>query len=304
MIKPFISAIIVAYRSEKYINNCINSLRESANHAKIPLEVMVAINDENDKKYYLQNCKVIKNPINLGFAKAANLGAKSAVGELLLFLNPDTYTSKTAIQELLKHCKEYKTGVIIPKILNKNRSLQYNILCEPTLWDVFLEQSYLYKIFPKIFHHPQADKSLYLTPRSVEAASGSFIMIKKAPFKAAGGFDERFFMYYEDVDLCKRIKKLGYRIIYEPKAKIIHLLHKSSERGTAGNLYFKSLKTYLLKYHSILYTYIALIMIILGCLLRLFYWKIRILFIQDEDKTHFGENKIIYCKEVIYQFLF
>lgn len=299
MIKPLISVIIVAYKSEKYINNCINSLEESANHAKIPLEVIVVINEENGKKYCLKNCRVIKNQKNLGFAKAANIGAKKAKGEWLLFLNPDTTTSKTAIYELAKHHVDQKIAIIAPKHLNKDGSLQPNIICEPTLWNIFLEQSYLYKIFPKIFHHPQADKTLYKNSRLVDAISGSFMLARKTIFDEIKGFDEHFFMYFEDADLCRRIRQLGFKIYYEPNAHVAHYLHKSTGGKMSGDLYVKSLERHLLKYHGKMYTFIAVFLFKLGCITRLIYWIFRIHLSINKKTKEFGRKKIIFCKEVI-----
>lgn len=301
MIKPLISVIIVAYKSEKYINNCINSLKESANHAKIPVEVIVVINDKDGKKYYLPDCKVIQNQKNLGFAKAADIGAKKAKGEWLLFLNPDTITTKTALHELAKHHVDQKIAIIAPKHLNKDGSLQPNIICEPTLWNIFLEQSYLYKIFPKIFHHPQADKTLYKNKNLHygQFVSGSSVMVKKALFQKVNGFDERFFMYFEDLDLCRRIVKRGFKIAYEPNAQVTHYLHQSTEGKMSGNIYVESLERYLLKYHGKMYTFIAVFLFKLGCIARLIYWTFRIRLSLNKKVKEFGQKKIIFCKEVI-----
>jgi len=298
MIKPLISAVIVAYKSEKYINNCIDSLRESADYAKIPLEVIVVVNDKDNQKYRLSNCKVIINPKNFGFAKAANIGAKQTRGKWLLFANPDTITSKTALHELVKHQFDPKIAIIAPRHLNKDGSLQPNILCEPTLWNIFVEQSYLYKIFPKIFHHPQSDLRLYEKVHYVDVVSGSYFMIRKKVFKKLNGFDERFFMYFEDFDLCKRIRG-KYKIIFEPRAGVVHFNHQSSQGIIQGNMYIDSLNRYLTKYHTRYYVYIGIVLVVLGCVLRFNYWIIKTSLTQNKELLNFGIKKITYSKEII-----
>lgn len=273
MSKLYVSAIIVAYWSEEYINECITSLHQSARYAHVPLEVIIVINDKDNRKYKLPLCKIIKNPSNFGFAKAANIGARFTVGNWLLLLNPDTITRLSAIKYLVKHCNNNNIAVIAPKILNGDGSLQHNIDIEPTLWNIFLEQSYLYKILPQIFRLPLTDNSLYLKAHFVDAISGSFMLVRKEVFERIGGLDERFFMYQEDLDLCKKIRIKNYKIIFQPHAEIIHFNHQSNSGFKVGSFYFDSYYAYFRKYRSQIYTFVCISLILMGSLVRLLYWK-------------------------------
>lgn len=262
--KITVSAIILVYHDEKYLNNCISSLRQSAKIANIYLEIIIVVNDIELKSNFRfpDNCKIIFNKNNLGFAKSINQAAKEITGEWLLIVNIDTITSKFALKELLQHSVKSDIGIIAPKIFNQNYILEHSIHNEPTLWNIFIEQSYLYKLFPSIFHSYQTDVTLFSYPYEVDFVSGVFFLIRKDIYLKLNGFDEQFFIYFEDFDLCKRVKKLGYKTFFEPKAKVIHFLHQSSGGVKMGKLFVESLFLYLNKWNYKYLSKLAIYMII------------------------------------------
>ncbi len=184
-------------------------------------------------------------------------------------------------------------------ILNPDTSLQYNIVCEPTLWNLFLEQSYLYKLFPSLFHYPSVDRNLYKRSYITNAVSGSFLMVKRTIFDKVGGFDERFFMYFEDIDLCKRLTSKYYKILFVPKAKIIHFEHQSSNGVLKGNLFVNSLYLFLYKHYGRSYASLGIIIVFSGYVLRLFYWRLIESFAAENRQKKYAIKKINYYKEAL-----
>lgn len=301
--RPLVTAIIVVYKSEKYINRCIDSLVVSAKYAKILLEIIVVVNDIENKNYiFPQNIRLVKAKHNLGYAKGLNEGAKIAKGKWLLILNPDTITREDALKYLFIHFQSHSTAIVAPLIQNPNKEIQLTLNGEPTLWNEFLERSYLYKIFPFIFKNQKSNKNLYHYSHLVNAVEGTYFAVCHTVFKRVGGFDERFFMYFEDMDLCKRITDSGYKIIFEPKAKILHAGQHSSKGVMIGRIYTESLYKYLIRYNSRYYALSVMSILIIGSYLRLIYWKIRVGLSSDKKETNFGINKIKFLKNIIVKF--
>jgi len=177
--------------------------------------------------------------------------------------------------------------------------LEYTILPLPTLWQIFIEQTYLYKIAKSIFHSPLSDNKMYNKSQYVCALAAIWWLVRKDIFMRIGGFDTNFFLYFEDVDLCRRIKKEGYLIRYDHTGSIYHIGHQSFGGITNGQLYTESLHNYLNKYHNKFYTFLYLFIFICGCLTRLLYWKIKIKLVHNDETVTTGNGKIIFFKSVI-----
>lgn len=277
MTKPLMTSIILVYHDEEYLAECVSSLRNSAKVANVNLQIIIVVNDRRlkDSNFpFPKNCTFIFNKQNLGFGKSINLATKKARGNWLIIINIDTTTHKNTLRILLQHKNENNIGIIVPKILNADKSLQYSLLEEPSLLNIFLEQSYLYKLFPKIFKHSQAYTDLYSYSHTVKFISGAYFLIRRNLFSKIGSFDERFFVYYEDIDLCKRVRSHGYMIYYESKAEITHFKHQSFGGIKNRKLNMESLTIYLYKWHSYLYTKITVTVVRLGSFLRLQYWSL------------------------------
>lgn len=284
--KNLISVIIVAFKSHRYINKSIASILKAAKYAKLKTEIIVVINDKSNHNYKFPfKLKVIKNKKNYGYAKGINIGVNKASGEWLLVANPDTTTDKKALYFLSKHFSDTKIGIIGPKILLQNGTLQLTINKIPSFWTILFEQSYLYKIFPFILFSCKANKNNYKNPHSVEALEGTYLIIRKKLFDEIRGMDERFFLYFEDMDLCRKITHKGYTIYFEPKAEIIHLQSQSSDGVMLGKYYVESLKNYFLKHKSKLITLSILFIFKIGTLIRYFYWRLKTLLSKGETKA-------------------
>ncbi|KKS98431.1 MAG: family 2 glycosyl transferase [Candidatus Gottesmanbacteria bacterium GW2011_GWA2_43_14] len=272
-----ITIIIPIYKNEHVLNQCLNSLKKALLKSKLSVEYIFIVNDPAFKKtlyIFPKGANIIFNTENLGFAKGINSGAAHAGGNWLLLVNADTVFKPSSLAEVQPYLKSKSTAMIVPKLLNKDGSLQYNLIAEPTLCNLLIEQSYLYKLLPEIFRHPQSDKRLYKHSGEVNFASGCNVFINKKVFKDLGGFDERFFLYFEDTDFCHRLKKTSYKIIYNPGSVMVHLRHQSHGGNFPVDKYTNSLFLYLCKYHSRSYVKLYLIFLLLGQTARYFFLSV------------------------------
>jgi len=219
---------IVNFNSGDYIFNCLNSL----DHIKdeINLEIYIVDNGSTDDSFKKIKQKFpkyhfISNDENLGFGRAHNLVLKKATSEYILILNPDTEVKKGALSYMTHFLDENPdVGAASSKVLLDNGNFDWaSHRGFPTPLAAF-------------FYYVLGDDSLYhLTKKDltktheVDAISGAFFLTRKSVLDKVGYFDEDFFMYGEDIDLCFRIKEAGLRVMYLPEVTIIH--HKGVSSG-------------------------------------------------------------------------
>jgi len=234
-----LSCIIVNYKNSEPLKDCLASIYQTVQG--IDFETIIVDNSENDlglqplKELY-PKAQFVSNSSNVGFAKANNQAAKIAQGKVLIFLNPDTILSEQAIDSMYKYyCSHTETGVLGPKVVDPEGSLQYSCRRYPTLWTgLFNRYSILSRLFPE-----NRFTSQYLMRdfdhneiRQVDWLSGCCLMVSKSIFEISRGFDENYFLFNEDVDLCRTIKQAGKKVIYFPEAKIIHQVSTSNSKTT------------------------------------------------------------------------
>ena len=167
----------------------------------------------------------IQNMVNVGFTKAVNQGIKIAGGEYIFILNPDTQLTEGSVERLMKTISSDNTiGLVAPQLRFPVGSIQYSCRRFPTFWNVFTEMIGLSRIFhrSKFFNGWKMGYFDHDTERDADQPAGAALMVKKDLLDGLGGLDERFPMFFSDVDLCKRIKDTGKRIVFCPDAVIIH----------------------------------------------------------------------------------
>jgi GT2 family glycosyltransferase len=182
--------------------------------------------------------RFVQSRTNVGFATANNLGAASSCGRVLLFLNPDTEVVGDALNSLIKALQRLPdAGLVGARLLNADHSLQTTcIQSYPTVLNQVLDWEWLRRIFPR--SPLWGMKSLFdetQNPSPVEVISGACIMIKRPVFQCVSGFDERFFMYSEDLDLCYRVRQAGFDCLFVPDAQIVH--HGCGSSGSARSMF-------------------------------------------------------------------
>jgi len=232
-----LSIIIVNYKNSSSLKKCLSSIYQTLDN--LEFEVLVIDNNSFDKKLEaleieFPQVKFIRNKTNVGFAKANNRAAEFSKSATLLFLNPDTQLTDSAIASMYAHLiKNPNIGVLGPKVLNNDGSLQYSCRSFPTLWTGLFNR---YSILSRLFPGNRFTKRYLMTDydhqetRNVDWVSGCCMMIRSSTFKTVGGFDEHYFIFNEDVDLCKGLQDQGYRVVYFPHARVFHDISSSNRK--------------------------------------------------------------------------
>jgi GT2 family glycosyltransferase len=229
--QPLLSVIIVAFRSKDEIAGCLGSLPRRVAGGLV--EVIVVDNSLGgdglpaliEQDFGWVRCIVPKQ--NLGFGRGNNLGYRESSGEVVLFLNPDTICNAEALEGCLRQVREEKeVGLISPKLEMADGGM--DLACRrsiPTLWDGFCRAAGLAAAFPRVKLF--AGYNLTWLPEAgtydVGAINGAFMMARREVLESVGVFDETYFMYGDDLDLCIRVAKAGYRIVYDGRVQITHL---------------------------------------------------------------------------------
>lgn len=228
-----VSVIIVTFNSEETIKRCLEAVFKNN-----PAEVLAVDNNSQDKtreeiKKFGKSVILIESLENLGFAKACNLAASKASENYFFFLNPDTEILNDALDKLLEFAENHsEVGLIAPRLIKKNGEIQPSVKKLPTLLGVICE----YYLRQKGSYHEFIPKSE--NPVEVEAVYGAAMLVKKDIFQKIKGFDEKYFIYYEDLDLCRKIKNIGKKIIYYPDARVMHEVGVSVKGLSYGGLSF------------------------------------------------------------------
>ncbi len=238
-IKIDISIIIINYNSVELIEKCLSSFEKFA--YGFSYEIII-VDNSNDKELpkVLQdynNTLLLVNEENKGFGAANNQGLKIARGKYILFLNNDTLFIENSVLKILNYLKSIDHPTILGcKLLNEDLSLQYSVLDFPNLLNTFTSNFFLYIIFPKSKYFNKyhfMNKKIKKT-QEVDIITGAFLFSKTSDILKLNGFDERFFFYAEEMDLCKRFIENGGKVIYYPETSIVHLKGVTSSR----NLWF------------------------------------------------------------------
>lgn len=226
-----LSIIIVNYKSKHKLEACLESIKNSK-WGGFFYEIIVVENNSGEDLAYLNkhypDLKLIVSRKNLGMGGGNNLGIKKAQGENILILNPDTVLRPDAIFILLNYLRENKlVGLVGPKLLNPNGTLQLSCSRFPSFFIPVLRRTFLGEYFKEIRDRFTMSDANHDIIQSVDWLMGSCLMFKKKLPLANGAiyhphFDDRYFMYFEDTDLCKTIINNGYKVIYNPEAVIVH----------------------------------------------------------------------------------
>ena len=259
-----ISIVIVSWNVKNLLHRCLDSIL--ANQNDLNLEIIVIDNASTDgtqqmlQKLPITNYQlpitVITNQTNNGFAAANNQGIKIAKGKYILLLNPDTEIRQNTLHEMYKFFEKHSdAGVAGCKHLNPNRTLQPSVRRFPTFWSQFLILHKLHHLLPnlKTFRHYFAKDFDYEKTQPCDQIQGSFFMINRPCLKKVGLFDEKFFIWFEEVDYCKRAYNAGFKTYYNANASIIHHGAQSFNQVLPldkQKIFNKSLLYYFKKHHS------------------------------------------------------
>lgn len=243
---PTIDIIIVNWNSGLLLYDCVSSITKSLDNTFILDRVVIVDNNSIDESIsIIENIDlpitIIKNNTNIGFAKACNQGAENSTADYLLFLNPDTQLFSTSISYPLKFMgndRNKNIGILGVKIIDEVGEISKHCARFPTTYSLIIKSIGLDKLFPKFFPSHFILEWDHQDSRIVDQVMGSFFLIRHHLFKRVGGYDERFFVYYEDLDLALRIKNEGFFSYYFAEAKIYHKGGGVTENIKATRLFY------------------------------------------------------------------
>jgi len=250
MDKLDIAIQIVNYNTKRFIEPLVDSITKDLADSNINYKILILDNNSNDnlsdiqKRWKLDKVKIYYSKTNNGFGAGHNALEEKTDASYILILNPDILIfEKHTIERMLKVLKLYKAAVIGPALVTTNREIQSEIMISRTIrntkaqnWD----------------HGELGSKNIVQAAKfkkrdklgEVGWVSGAVMLIDHAVFKAAGGFDANFFLYYEEEDLCLRFRQKNYKIIYDPS---VHIFHYGSVVAKKSKFFAKSLAYYIKK---------------------------------------------------------
>ena len=221
-----VSAVIVHYRTPRETVRAARAVAESSPETEI-LVVDNASGDriEADLAAAVPAARLVAEPSNRGFGAACNRGARESARPYILFLNSDAYVRPGAVAALVSALDAAPgAAAAAPRLSNPDGSLQRSIQRLPSPWRIFCESlglAFLSGGRPPFAGH-SATREDHGRPRSVEAVKGAALLVRRADFDAAGGFDEKFFLYAEETDLLARWQGMGRGLLFEPRAEVVH----------------------------------------------------------------------------------
>lgn len=272
-----VSIIIVSYNTKNLLKKCLSSIFKFTKG--VIYEVIVVDNASKDSTTKMvedefHQVELIKNNENVGFGRANNQGSREARGKYLFFFNSDAYLADNVLPKLIKFMdKNKEVGVLGPRILNPDGSIQQSAGFFPDLPQVFFWMSFLDdlpfgdRLRP---YHVDHDR-FYERERKVDWVTGAAIMIRREVFQKVGGFDKKIFLYGEEVELCLRMKNAGFDILFSPVGKVIHLGRGSFEKSNVGAIVgeYKGLLYFYSKYKSTWQKFLLSLLLKMGAIVRI-----------------------------------
>lgn len=232
-----LSIVIVNWNTKDYIVNCLESLLKQDIVGN--LEIIVVDNASTDGSTAVvqerfPSVKLICNDNNLGFAKANNMGIKQCSGDYICLVNSDIVALRDSLKNMIDYMSKYpEIGMLGPRILNPDMTLQPSCMGFPTLWNIYCRSFALDVLFPasELFGGRLMGYFAHDTIQNAEVLNGCFLMVSRKALAEVGLLDETFFIYGEDVDWCKRFKNAGWGVVFYPYAEAIHYGGASSSNA-------------------------------------------------------------------------
>ncbi|MBD2251212.1 glycosyltransferase family 2 protein [Nostoc parmelioides] len=256
-----VSIILVNYNGADVLPDCLNSIDKFI--PKDNCEIVLVDNASQDNSYEFvakdfPDVKIVRLPKNYGFGAGNNAGAKIAKGEFLLLLNTDTILTTNILPHLIDLMRENPdVGIIGTKLLFPDETFQVSFA-----YTVGIKGEYKSRRLHKYAEDKSKLNSLeqeFNTIKEVDIVVGAALFIRADLFHSLGGFDEKFFIYFEDADLCKRVQNQGYKILYTPQVSLIHIRgHSMKKNANATAMEYRRSQIYYYKKHCPLWEIILL----------------------------------------------
>ncbi len=274
-----LSILLVNWNTGKLLVECIQSVYKFT--TKLSFEIVVVDNASSDDSVEMLEAefpeiKLIKNTQNVGFAKANNQAYLEAKGTYICCLNPDTVLLNNALEVLYKYLlNNPKCGIVGPKLLNPDGTIQY--VCArrlPNLYTSFVWITGLNQRCPNIFEGSNIENWDHRNSRDVDCLAGACMVFRRDFSKDNKIFNEGYFMFGEDVEICLWAKRCGYTIYYLSDAEVLHYGQASVKKYNMVKLhYFISLEIYFRNNHGMLKATLFRLLVIFIMLSRLMFLK-------------------------------
>lgn len=236
-----IDIVIVNWNSGKMLSNCVYSIL-NGNHDSIS-KIIIVDNGSEDGSENLQiesnKILLIKNPSNYGFARSCNIGAKHGNCDYVLFLNPDTILEPNAINQTINYMEKdinRMVGISGIQLCYENGNVARHSSRFPSPFSFFMRSFGLHKIFLSLDH--VSTEWNHLDTREVPHVIGAYFFVRSNLFNSLNGFDERFFVYLEDLDFSLRAHKLGFKTHFISTIKSVHIAGGTSRKIKAKRLFY------------------------------------------------------------------
>jgi len=235
--KPIdVSIVLVNWNTREFLCGCLDSLYESKPISSF--EIIVVDNASSDGsvemvKSRFPGVEVIANKVNRGFASANNQGISVSKGRYVLLLNSDTEVLADSIDKVVAFADAHKRAAVVGcRVLYGDMTLQPTCFMFPSILNMLLSASYLYKLFrgSRFFGREQMSWWDRDDVRPVDVVTGCFMLVRGRAIRQVGLLDEQFFMYAEEADWCYRFKQAGWSIMFTPESRIIHFGGRSSRK--------------------------------------------------------------------------
>ena len=261
---PLVSAIVLNYKNPQYTVQCVHNLLRQTIADR--MEILVVDNHSCDDSIgILRNrlgeepsVRIIETPENLGFGGGNNFGERYAHGTYILILNPDTEPAQSSIEQLVEHLEQDQTiGIIAPKLEFADKSVRDSFRRFPDISDFIIKRTALRHVLHDRLNR-YLRRSIHPTETcDVEWVVGAFMLLRRSLYESLEGFDERYFLFLEDTDLCRRCWEAGFRVVYSPQTTASDRKQRLSGDGflpiiltKTGRIHITSAIKYFWKWHG------------------------------------------------------
>jgi N-acetylglucosaminyl-diphospho-decaprenol L-rhamnosyltransferase len=218
------------------------------------MEILIVDNhSENDSIGFLRNTfgteekvRILETPKNIGYGQGNALAIRQAQGRFLLIINPDNELEPGGIETMVNAMEaDQRIGILGPKLIHEDGTIRDSYRTFPTVADIFIKRTFLRRFFPErmgryLQHHLDHSHT-----QDVDWLAGACLLMRKDLYERLGGFDPRFFLFFEDTDLCRRCRVAGKRVVYFPEVTATDRKHRLSEGGFFSLLTKKTMRIHL-----------------------------------------------------------
>jgi GT2 family glycosyltransferase len=226
-----VDVVVVSYNSRDHLRAAVEPLS-----AVSDLRAIVVDNGSADGSVESVSdlpLTIVRSATNGGFAHGCNLGWRAGEAPFVLFLNPDAAIDPESVLLLVRAVEDSAVGAAAPKIVHPDGELHYSQRRFPRLRSLYAQALFLHRLFPRADWSDEVIRTqeAYAAPGSPDWVSGACVLVKRSALEELDGLDEGFFMYWEDTDLCRRLRSLGFGVRYQPDAVAVHVGGASGARS-------------------------------------------------------------------------